>query len=285
MNWEFLDNLYLFKGLASVVLIASAMVIRIAVIRTILRSAPKSEIRRSWVVSVRNATWLIIALGLAAVWAEAIESFGTAVLAVAVAFVIATKELIQGFMGSFVRTTTDMYAIGDRIEMDSHRGDVVDLNLFSTTILEVGPGKASHLRTGRTIIIPNSKLLDTIVVNESSMKQYVVHSFTVPVSLRDDWKKAEEILLEAAEFECAPFLEEARAHMARIEREHGLKSLPLEPRVMVELLQTYQVDLLVRIPAPVGRQGTLEQAILRRFLENDTWRKSVPSREPVAIQT
>lgn len=273
MNWEFLDSAYLFKILASLVLIVASIAVRSVVIRTILKGAPKSEVRRGWVVSVRNATWLIIALGLAAVWAEAIESFGTAILAVAVAFVIATKELIQGVLGNFVRTTTNMYSIGDRIEVGNYRGDVVDLNLFSTTVLEVGPTRSSHLRTGRTVIIPNSKLMDTTVVNESSMKQYVVHTFTVPVPLNHDWEKAERILLKAAEKECGPFLEEARDSMEKLEREHGLKRLSLRPRVLVELNQPDRVNLNVRVPAPVGRQGNIEQSILRSYLTDGDWKR------------
>ena len=283
MNWDFLDSQNFFKIAASVALIALFLTARTLVIRTMLKGAPKSEIRRRWIVGVRNGTWLIITLGLAAIWAEAIESFGTAILAVAVAFVIATRELIQDILGNFVRTTTNMYSIGDRIEVGSHRGDVVDLNLFSTRILEVGPGKASHLRTGRMIIIPNGKLLDTIVVNESSMKQYVVHTFTVPVALKNDWRKAEAILLRAAEAECAPFLDQARSHMAALERTHGLKRLPLKPRVMVELSQPDRVSLNVRVPAPVGRQGALEQAILRQFLANESWKAGKPSEKTPVV--
>ena len=68
---------------------------------------------------------------------EAIESFGTAILTVAVALVIATKELIQGVPDSFVRTETDLSSIGDSDRGGFPSRDVVDLNLFSTTILEV----------------------------------------------------------------------------------------------------------------------------------------------------
>jgi small-conductance mechanosensitive channel len=121
-------------------------------------------------------------------------------------------------------------------------------------------------------MIPNGRLLDTTVVNESSMKQYVVHSFTIPVPLTHDWKEAEEILLKAAEAECAPFLDKARGHMEKLEREHGLKRLPLRPRVMLRLDEPDRVNLQVRVPAPVGRQGALEQAILRRYLESEVWK-------------
>jgi small-conductance mechanosensitive channel len=177
-----------------------------------------------------------------------------------------------------------MYSIGDRIEVGSYRGDVVDLNLLSTTILEVGPGQTSHLRTGRSVIIPNLKLLDTTVVNESSMNQFVVHSFTVPVALRHDWKKAEEVLLAAAQQECEPFIDEARVHMDKLEREHGLKRLPLRPRVLIELGQPDRVNLIVRVPAPVGRQGALEQAILRHYLTDTSWRTGPSHEEPAATE-
>ncbi len=282
MNWQFLEGPLLFKIAASVLLVALVLTLRAALSRTLRRAAPKSEIRRRWLVTIRNVAWVVIALGLVPIWLETIGNFGTAILAVAVAVVIATKELIQGVLGSFVRTATDMYSIGDRIEVGSHRGDVVDLNLFSTTILEVGPKAPSHLRTGRTVSIPNGMLLTTTVTNESSMNRFVVHTLSVPVSLDDDWKKAEAALLEAAETECTTFLQEARRHMATLEREHGLSRLPLKPRVLLEFGQPDRVNLLVRVPAPVGRQGTVEQAILRRYLESEPWKKDPVSAASIA---
>lgn len=267
----FLDP-YLYKILTSLAVIVGALAIRTLVIRIILKGAPRSEVRRGWVVSVRNATGLVIILALAAVWAEALVGFGAALLAFAVAFVIATRELIQGVLGNFVRTTSNMYSIGDRIEVGAYRGDVVDLSLFTTTILEVGPGHTSHLRTGRTVVFPNMQLLTAPVVNESSMKQFVVHAFTVPVSVDDDWKKVEGVLLEAAQKECAPYLDEARRHMNALEREHGLQSLPLQPRILVDLSDPDRVNLTVRVPAPVARQGPIEQAILRAYLEDPVWK-------------
>jgi hypothetical protein len=116
------------------------------------------------------------------------------------------------------------------------------------------------------------------------MNQFVVHSFPVPVSLKHDWKKAEEVLLTAAQEECEPFVEEARVHMDKLERVHGLNRLPLRPRVLLELGQPDRVTLTVRVPAPVGRQGALEQAILRRFLSDTSWRTGPVEAEPVATE-
>jgi small-conductance mechanosensitive channel len=195
-----------------------------------------------------------------------VESFGALVLALGVGFVIATKELLMCVTGSFLRTVANTYSVGDRVEIGGFRGDVIDLTLFTTTLLEVGPSPNLHLRTGRTIVVPNSKLLGDVVVNESFMKQYVVHVFNVPVRMDGEWRKAEETLLKAAEAECAPFLEEARTYMESLERSHGLRGLPVQPRTLLHLTDPDKALIVVRVPAPVGRQGAIEQAIVRRYL-------------------
>lgn len=252
--------------LVTLLAVALILVLRNVTVRAILRNAPKAEVRRRWIVNVRNATLFSVVVVVLAIWSGQLAPYATALLAFAVAVVIATKEIIHCFLGSFIRTIANTYSVGDRIEIGSHRGDVVDITPLTTTLLEVGPGKASHLRTGRTVVVPNSKLTDGYVVNESAMKHYVVHYLTVSVGRKDDWRRAEAILQRAAENECAAFLEQARESMAKLEREHGLAGLPLKPRVFVELPDAGKINLMVRVPSRVGAQSRLEQAILRRFL-------------------
>ena len=156
-DWPWLANDAFPSQVArSIVLIVAILGIRAALTRTILRLTPQSEVRRRWVVGVRNYSLMILAVGLGAVWFQALETFGTLILGLGVAFVIATKEILQCATGSILRTVANIYSVGDRIEIRSFRGDVIDTNLFTTTLLEVGPGRTMHLRTGRTIVIPNA---------------------------------------------------------------------------------------------------------------------------------
>lgn len=252
---------------ASVIVVVLAIIVRMLVAQAVVRHVAQPEDRRRWLVSIRNWFVVVLILGLGAIWGPALRTLAVSVVALTVAFVVATKELIQCISGSVLRTAARAYSVGDRIQIEKHRGDVIDVNFFSTTILEVGPGRPFHLRTGRTIVIPNSKLLITTVVNESHMRGFVLHMFTVPLSVEDDWERAEKILLEAAAEECKPFVEPARVTMEQLEREHGLEGIPLAPRVSMTLPEAGKLDLVVRFPAPVGRQGRIEQAILRRFLK------------------
>lgn len=253
------------KLAASVAVIALAIIVQIAIRQTVPRLLARRDVRRQWIVSLRNAIVLLAFIGLAAIWIDELRAFAAALVAFAVAVVIATREFILCINGSLLRTATNAYSVGDRIAIGGHRGDVIDVTLFTTTLLEVGPGEQYHLRTGRTIVVPNSRLLDSYLINESSMKPYVLHVFSVPVV--GDWERAERILLEAANEESAPFLEEVRQHMKRLEDLHSLNGLPVQPRVNLQLLEDDKIILLVRTPSRIGDQGRLEQAIIRKYLK------------------
>jgi small-conductance mechanosensitive channel len=253
-------------AISSVLLVIGVFFLRILVVRTVLRfENQSSDLRRRWIVNVRNASIFVLLLGLALIWAQELRTLAVSFIALAVALVIATKEFILCISGSVIRAGTQSYAVGDRIQIGEMRGDVIDQNIFATTLLEIGPGQVSHQYTGRAIVFPNSLLLNTPVVNETYTDEYVLHVFSIPLDDGDDWQKAEQILLEAANAECSSFLEEARRHMKRLEK-HGLDSPTVAPRVTLQIPEPGKINLLLRVPSPARRKGRLEQAILRRFL-------------------
>lgn len=268
INWELLaNNPYISRLISSLFLILVVILLRMGLVRAILGlDKQQLEVRRRWIVSIRNVSIVVILLGLILIWQNQLWTIAVSFIALAVAVVIATKELILCISGAVVRASTKSYSVGDRIEIGGRRGDVVDQNLFTTTLLEIGPGQASHQYTGRAIVIPNSLLLNTPLINETFTEEFVLHVFSVPLNASDNWQKAEQVLLEAAHLECSPFLEQARMYMKSIESKHGLDSPTVAPRVTLQIPEPGKINLLLRIPAPARRKGRLEQAILRRYL-------------------
>ena len=256
------------KIFASILLLVLGLVVRTVLTQTVLRQVSDPVLRRRWIVNIRNSTVLLVAFALAAIWLDVLRTVGAWLAFAVVALVIATKEFIMCIGGSILRTATNAYSVGDRVEIGEYRGDVIDLNLLTTTLLEVGPSPTFHQRTGRAIVLPNSMFMEKGVINESYMRQFVVHVFSVPLTIESDWQRAEAVLLEAANAECGSFLDEAKRYMDEIEKYHSLESLPTQPRVAIEMPDPSRVNLMIRFPAPVGRRGRLEQAILRRFITN-----------------
>lgn len=251
--------------IATGLLLAGAVALRVGAKRAIERAHFATEqMRLRWVVMARNLSVGVFLLGLLVVWASEIQSFAISVVAIAAALVLATKELILCVSGAVLRAGSGAFSVGDRVELGAARGDVIDISLLSTTLLEVGPG---HQRTGRAVTVPNSMLLSAPVVNETFMDQYVVHVVKVPIDPeRDEWEAAERALLAAGRDASAEHLEPARRFMDALSKRHGLPNLSVEPRVQVHVAGPREVHLLLRVPAPVRERGRVEQAVLRSYL-------------------
>ncbi len=256
------DNLPL-----TLVLVSVVVLLNILLVRLIFRNRRLSaEARRRWVWTTRNALLAVFILGIVLIWAPQLRTFAAALIAIALAIVLATKELISCVTGAILRVSTNAYGIGDRIEIGSVRGNVVDHNWLTTTVLEMGPGQTTNQYTGRAMVVPNSLLLTTPVTNETYTKKYVLHLTRIPLKTFDDWQTAEKILLEAAWQHCGPYLETAKKYMKDLEGRHWLDSPSVEPRVTIQLRDADHVDLLLRVPCPPEDTARFEQAVLRQFL-------------------
>lgn len=253
---------------SSVVLIAGVSILRFLLGRFIRKSVNSSELRQRWLVQSRNGLLLFLLLGLMMIWASELRTFALSIVAIAVAFVVATKELILCLTGSIVKSAGSSFNIGDRIQVKDFRGDVVDQNLLTTTILEVGPGKLSHQRTGRMTVIPNALFVSEAVINESYTHDWVLHVFTVPFKREENWKLAKQAILDTANQYCAPYLEDVRRYMKKKSEQRGLESPSVDPRVTLQVATAGEIHLVVRIPVKAGQRSFIEQSILTDVFVN-----------------
>ncbi|KZE35076.1 mechanosensitive ion channel-like protein [Crenobacter luteus] len=249
-------------------LILLLVVARIAIARAIAAN-PRVPIdaRRRWSINARNALVLVGVLGVAGIWAKEIETFAVSVVAFAAALVLATKELIMCLGGAFLRTMSNAFSVGDHIEIGGHRGRVVDINLFSTTIMEIGPRHDAHFITGRAVSLPNSLLLTAPVIRENFMGDIVVHVITVPLSYEHNPNRMEAMLLAIANEVCAPHLAAAERHMLHIEARHLVDTPSVQPRIAFLPVDDKRYQLMLRVAIPANERNRVEQAILHRLMQ------------------
>ena len=265
-------------GLSTLVLLVIVFILRAGLHHSILeRSTLRGDTRRRWAVNIRNTLVFFSVVGLFFIWAPHLQTFAVTFLAIAVAFVIATKEFLDCLIGSMFRTVSNAYSIGERIEINGIRGNVVDHNFLTTTLLEIGPGQTSHQYTGRALVIPNSLFLKHSLTNETYSKDYRLHIITVPLHTDEDWELAVRILLEVANEECDSYLQEAKRKMKALEGKAWLDAPSVEPRVSIQLPEPGYINLLLRVPCPTAFPSRLEQAILKKFLSRFHFGKKIPS--------
>lgn len=92
------------------------------------------------------------------------------------------------------------YQVGDRIQINKHRGDVVEISYLDTIIQEChGDYLKNDRRSGRLVHFPNSIILKDKVINYSGpMAPFIWNETAVQISYSSDIQYVEDCLMEAA---------------------------------------------------------------------------------------
>src|SRR5579863_9408778 len=121
-------------------------------------------------------------------------AFGVAGAGVAVAL----QDMLASIAGAFSIGFSKLYALGDRVQIGDTRGDVIDIGLLRTTLLETGNWVSGDLYNGRIVRIPNSTVLKGSVFNYSQGFQFIWDEIKVLFTTTSDCQFARETLLRAA---------------------------------------------------------------------------------------
>lgn len=269
-----ISNEMVSNGIASVILIVGILVLRSIAIKTIRHAKiPNSDIRRRLIVQAKNVAIILAILGLFLIWGSELKTFAVSVVAIAAAIVVATKELILCFLGGIMKAGSQIFRVGDRVEIAGLRGDVIDHSLFTTTLYEIGPGKEYHQFTGRVIVIPNSLIITSPIINETETGPYVLHVFKVSVPSSADINEYHHRLLEAAQIATEPYIADAQKQFDRLGKREGIESPSVFPRISLSFADEKRIDLVLRVAVPTRRKGRVEQEILSRYagLAESSW--------------
>jgi len=275
---EWIENSYwILNGIETLVLVLLLFCVRWFTGRYIRTSGTgwTSQQRLRGLGYLRSGTFFVILFGLIYIWGEALHGFALSMFAIAFAVVFSVKETFMNLNGAFLRLQGHAYEIGDRITIKGYCGDVIDVSLLSTTIIQVGHGKNSLQCTGQKVVIPNSLLLTEPVTNESFLDNFSLISLLIPVDRCSDWKRAKEILLQVAKEECAPYIEQARLRVRALERSRSIDLPNIDPKVDIQIIKPDLLHLFLRVPAPSHSRGRIEQIVLTRYLELITEDRSI----------
>ncbi|MCW5619201.1 MAG: mechanosensitive ion channel family protein [Nitrosomonas sp.] len=252
----------------SCVLIAAMLSLRFVLVYLIKRNrAILTEGRRHWITSVKNFSWLIMIFGLLFIWWPELKNFAFSIAAVTVALVIATKELILCFSGAMLRAGTGAFTIGDWIEVGANRGEVIDFNLFSTTLQELDRSPNDYSFTGKTIAIPNSLFLSEPIKNLNFSKRYTFHRFSIAIDAHFNIADIRQWIVTEIDQCSADFIEIARRYNAFIEKRTGIDIPGPEPRIMISTSELAKCIITIVIFCPTEKAGELERHITQGVLE------------------
>lgn len=205
------------KSLLSKFAITLALFVLVYIIKKILFSfINKLDLDSKETIKYKKISSVIINIVLAIfiipVWMSESKGILTFLGIFSAGLAFAFRDVVASFMGWLVIITQNPFEIGDRIKIGNSLGDVLEINWFHTTIIEVvkNKDKTYGQSTGRLIYIPNIKILTDELINETNSFPYVWNEINIALSLESNWIKAKEFILNIAKKRLGNIEEEAK---------------------------------------------------------------------------
>jgi small-conductance mechanosensitive channel len=216
--------------------------------------------------------FFIGALIIGRVWFRGFQSLATFLGLVSAGIAIALKDPLSNLAGWLFIIWRRPLEVGDRVQIGSDAGDVIDIRVFQFTLMEIGNWVDADQSTGRVIHIPNGKVFTESLANYSKGFKYIWNEIPVLITFESNWREAREILLEIGTRHAASMGEVAERRLREAARRFMIFYRKLTPTVYLKV-EDCGVLLTVRyLCEPRKRRGT-EQAIwediLRAFEEHD----------------
>lgn len=260
----FIEN----KILLSVLIIALVLMFRRLVLKQIRGDvAFVSEHQRKWMSRTKNGTFTLMVVVLFMLWQSEISEFALSVTAIAVAIVVASKEIILCFTGSIQRASARSFRIGDWIEVGSLCGEVIEHNMMATVIQEIDLHHGQYHFTGKTATLPNSMFFTYPVKNLNFMKRYVYHSFSITIKEFVNLFVMVPEIIEQIESHCEEFIDVARRYNGVIEKHAGVDLPGPDPHIHITTTSTGEQVVHVMLFCPTEMATHLEQQIREDFMQ------------------
>jgi small-conductance mechanosensitive channel len=145
--------------------------------------------------------------------------------------VVALQDVIASIGGWFAILFSNLYRVGHRIQIGETKGDVIDISLMRTTVMETGNWVSGDLYNGRIVRIPNGAVLKGQVFNYSQGFRFVWDEVKARFSSESDHRQAREMLLRVANETVTDYLKEAQNSWKKVVENYRLAHPLLEPTV------------------------------------------------------
>ncbi len=148
----------------------------------------------------------------------------------------ALQEVIASFAGWLAIMFGGFYKTGDRVQLGGIKGDVMDVGVLRTTIMETGQWVDGDLYNGRIVLIANSYVFKEPVFNYSGEFPFLWDEIKIPIQFGSNYEKAFDILVEVGKNIAGDLSNQSRERWTVLQKKYRLEDAQTEP--MVSLIAT-----------------------------------------------
>jgi small-conductance mechanosensitive channel len=210
--------------------------------------------------------YLIMLLFLAILFEDRLGRLSVTLGVVGAGVAVALQDVVGSIAGAFSIGFSKLYGVGDRVQIGDTRGDVIDIGLLRTTLMETGNWVSKDLHNGRIVRIPNNIVLKVAVFNYSQGFRFVWDEIKVLFTTTTDCQLAREMLLRVAKEAIGEYLIEAQTSWKVMSEYYRGPNPTLEPTVAL-VVHAGSLEFSVSYVVDYTRRTAMQDQLFTRIVQ------------------
>jgi small-conductance mechanosensitive channel len=178
----------------------------------------------------------------------------------------ALQEVIASVAGWVAVSFGRFYSVGDRVQLGGISGDIIDIGVLRTTLMETGQWVKADLYNGRIVRIANSFVFKEPVFNYSGDFPFLWDEITVPVKYGSDYRLARKILQKIADEYLGDEVSAARETWHGMVNKYRIEDARIEPMVTLVANDNW-MEFTVRYVTDYKKRRSTKDVLFTRILE------------------
>lgn len=260
------SNPTLIKAMYSVVILLIAYILNIFIENLIRREIKESRER----YSIRKAASTVVSIltfgAILAVWFHETTTLVLAFGLLSAGIAIALQDLLRNVAGGLIIFLTTPFRAGDRIQVENDLGDVIDIRIFYTTLMEIKEWVDGDQYSGRIFQIPNSFILNKTVKNYTRDFSFIWDEITIMLTYDSNYKKARDMIKRIAHEVSGSFEETAKNELVTMGEKYLIDPADVEETVYTKITDNW-IDLHLRYVVDPRKRRLVRHAMSEKILE------------------
>ena len=262
-NWLF--DPMVGKIVVSLLVILLVIIVVRLIQRALGRYVQNSDRRYRMRKMVTFFGYLLVVFLLTLVFSDKLSSLTVAFGVTGAGIAFALQEVIASVAGWVAMSFGSLYRIGDRIQLGGIKGDVIDIGVLRTTLMECGGWISGDLYNGRIVRVSNSFIFKEPVFNYSADFPFLWDEIIMPVRYGSDYTLARGIFQEVLEEVTGDYASRSKAIWNQMTEKYRIEDLKVEP-VVTLITNDNWVEYTLRYVVDYKNRRTTKDMICERVL-------------------
>ncbi len=245
-----------------VVILVAVHFIKRILNRTIKSSDNKYRARKA----VNIIAYIFIVSTVLFVYSDKLGNIGVALGVAGAGIAFALQEVILSIAGWFGIVITGIIGVGQRVKIGDVKGDVIDIGVMTTTIMEMNDWVNGDLYNGRIITLTNSYIFKEKVHNYSAEYPFLWDEIVVPIRTESDHKLARKVFTDILDEVCGEYATESEKQWVKLTDRYRVEEARVHPMVTLQFDENW-ISFTLRYVVDYKKRRTTKDIIYTRLLE------------------